>query len=581
MVRLPRFTLIKSYIDRALLGSAASKTNDFSNASTNSPEASVLKAITLFCENENISNDDGVLHLPIIVETAECSPVAATAATHQIRKYLGKEYAAKLYVHYNAVMLVRILSDNPGQAFTKNFDVAFVKAVKHLLRGSKNQNTQQLLRETLDAMEYSKSSDPGVQGLLQMWRKEKGQAASFSQSQTRSGGHSSSIARDGRGMADPHGVNSTPGAAYGMASGTLPAPNELSSRIEEARNTAKILLQSIQSTPTEEVLSNDFIKEFGERCQAAQRSMQQYMNCQNPEPDHDTMQTLIETNEQLSLAGSRYQRALLSARRAMGMSPSPSNPQQPVQPANAFGTSPPPQQQSAFGSPALQPPTHTTAFGNHQPYHNHDHQALPGHLTDHNQTYDQAPQLPPVLQQPGLSYQEPQQPISDPFADPVDRSRGPTPSVAGNTSYDTAHQRQQSQAFSINGEPSYIGSQVRAEPIDSDSNYLATPATVSHPSPQLSPRSERNSHHGVSPHNSPQLVSQQLQLTQSPPRPGPGPWHNSDITQSYIGRQASAMNGLTMHGAQADPEVPEIDGHSEVGRKDRNPPVTTAFGIDR
>nr|POE86474.1 hypothetical protein CFP56_46658 [Quercus suber] len=479
-------------------------------------------------------------------------------------------------------MLIRILSDNPGPSFTKNFDVAFVKTVKQLLRSSNNPNTQQILRETLDSMEFSKADDPGVQGLLQLWRKEKGHAAALGPApRSGPGGPPLGHVRDGRGMVDPYGVRSTPGTAYGTVSRTLPAPQELASRIEEARNTAKILLQSIQSTSTEEVLSNDFIREFGERCQTAQRSMQQYMNCENPEPDHDTMQTLIETNEQLSLAGSRYQRALLAARRAMGMNPSPSNPPQPVQAPNAFASSPPVQQQSAFSSPGLQPPTHTNAFGSVQSPQNYGDQASSGFTSNHTQISDHAPQLPPVQQQPGLSYQESQQPISDPFADPVQRSQNPTPQPVESALYDTANRHQQPQAFSINAEPLYINSHGQAGINDHNGKHFETPTTALQPSPQSSPRSGRDSQYGVSPQTSPQLASQQLQPSHSPPRPGPGPWHNSEITQSYIGRQASALNGLTMHGAQSEPDVPEIDGHSQVGRKDRNPPVTGAFDINR
>lgn len=42
------------------------------------------------------------------------------------------------------------------------------------------------------------------------------------------------------------------------------------------------------------------------------------MNAENPTPDNDTMLTLIETNEQLSVAISTHQRSILQARKAMG-----------------------------------------------------------------------------------------------------------------------------------------------------------------------------------------------------------------------------------------------------------------------
>jgi hypothetical protein len=43
------------------------------------------------------------------------------------------------------------------------------------------------------------------------------------------------------------------------------------------------------------------------------------MVAENPSPDNDTMETLIETNEQLGKAMSQHQRAVLAARKAAGL----------------------------------------------------------------------------------------------------------------------------------------------------------------------------------------------------------------------------------------------------------------------
>jgi hypothetical protein len=59
------------------------------------------------------------------------------------------------------------------------------------------------------------------------------------------------------------------------------------------------------------------MKEFAERCHAAARSVQGYMAAENPPPDEDTLLTLIETNDHLSVALSKYQRAVLNARKAV------------------------------------------------------------------------------------------------------------------------------------------------------------------------------------------------------------------------------------------------------------------------
>jgi len=302
-----------------------------------------------------------VLHLPVIVEAAESSPAAASAAAHQIRSLLSKEYASKPHVQYNAIMLIRILADNPGPSFTRNFDPVFVKTVKECLRNCKDGGTQQILRETLDNIEVNKGPhDEGVAGLVAMWRKEKGSQGSLGHSRSthrRAPTNGQMPAMSGAAGVQQQGMfmeQNHSQAQRAISRHQLPPPYELSSRIEEARNTAKILLQLIQSTPPEETISNELLREFSERCQAAQKSMQIYINCDSPAPDDDTMLTLIETNEQLSLASSRYQRAILTARRALGANPSP-NPEAMNDGYGAFSSPPAPGQAESLFTAATAP----------------------------------------------------------------------------------------------------------------------------------------------------------------------------------------------------------------------------------
>ena len=114
---------------------------------------------------------------------------------------------------------------------------------------------------------------------------------------------------------------------------SLPPPHELASRIEEARTSAKLLNQMVQSTPGAEVIGNDLLKEFSDRCKSASRSIQNYIAAENPSPDADTALTLIETNDQLSMALSKHNRAVLNARKAAGQSSSPA----PEQSSNSDG----------------------------------------------------------------------------------------------------------------------------------------------------------------------------------------------------------------------------------------------------
>ena len=113
----------------------------------------------------------------MIVEAAESSPSAAREAANVIRKFLSKSNHQRAYVQYNAIMLVRILTDNPGKSFTRNIDSKFVITVKELLRDGRDMSVQQLLRETLDSFETQKADDETLAPLRTMWMKEKGRSA--------------------------------------------------------------------------------------------------------------------------------------------------------------------------------------------------------------------------------------------------------------------------------------------------------------------------------------------------------------------------------------------------------------------
>lgn len=110
--------------------------------------------------------------------------------------------------------------------------------------------------------------------------------------------------------------------------------------MEEARTSSKLLEQVVACTPPSEVLSNDLIKEFADRCLSASRSIQGYMVADDPPPDNDTMESLIDTNEQLQQALNQHQRAVLNARKQLGLGersndPSPAPPDGAQQPARA------------------------------------------------------------------------------------------------------------------------------------------------------------------------------------------------------------------------------------------------------
>ncbi|THC96622.1 hypothetical protein EYZ11_003914 [Aspergillus tanneri] len=286
-----------------------------------SPEGIILREVNAFCEAGagpgNSMETNGMpcgkqqsteyVHLPGIVESAESSPNAAREAAHRIRKILSDTSAvAPANMQYNAIMLIRILIDNPGYTFTRNLDAKFAATVKDLLRQGKDPNVQYFLRDTLDTLETQRQWDEDLAVLLQMWRKEK-----------------TKLTRTNSGVWIQSSVDDTIGASQ---ISSLPPPDELVARVSEAKTSAKLLIQFVQSTPPTEILENELIKEFSDRCRVASRAMENYIHSTNPAPDEDTLMTLIETNDELSAALSKHQHALLNARKALGQAGSQSPP---------------------------------------------------------------------------------------------------------------------------------------------------------------------------------------------------------------------------------------------------------------
>ncbi|KAJ5917289.1 hypothetical protein N7466_010843 [Penicillium verhagenii] len=302
---------------------AASSDNEAPAHDDDSPEANLARELKTFCEsNTNPEEAQGneFVHLPRIVELAESSPAAAKEAAYRIRKYLKTPTRISNHVQYNAIMVARILGDNPGHTFTRNFDTKFVTTIKELLRYGRDWHVQHYLRQYLITLETTKQDDEDLQELLQMWAKEKTKGdRSFTD----------------RFPQARHGYNAQmapvppprPGA-YGQVpppSAYVTSPGELAARVEEARNSAKLLTQFVQMTPAAEMDENELIKEFTDRCRTSSRLIQSYIHENNPPPDEDTLLTLIECNDVVSVALSNQQRAMLKARQARGSTSPPVN----------------------------------------------------------------------------------------------------------------------------------------------------------------------------------------------------------------------------------------------------------------
>ncbi|KAI1433675.1 hypothetical protein GGR50DRAFT_472696 [Xylaria sp. CBS 124048] len=309
------------------------------NSNDTSPEAVASRSVKLFCESSSPNSaEDEVIYLPAIVENAESSPAAAKQCAEMIRDYLKKDYLSKPDIQYNALMLARILTENPGPTFTKNIDQEFTKTCKDLLKNGRHGKVVQMLMETLEFFETTKFYDEALMPLIEMWKREKEKSSRSSgapaqymrqqlqqqqlqqqqlqQLQQQQWQPPQSQMQTPMMTAPPIDRHSQNYVARQQQTSRLPDPAELSSRLEEARTSANLLQQVVTNTPPAEVLTNDLIKEFAERCQSASRSIQGYMTLENPAPDNDTMESLIDTNEQLQTALNLHQRSMLNARKA-------------------------------------------------------------------------------------------------------------------------------------------------------------------------------------------------------------------------------------------------------------------------
>jgi hypothetical protein len=314
-------------------------------------------------------------------------------------------------------------------------------------------------------LERDKAYDNNLNALFTMWRKEKGLMANAAKQY---------------GPRNPDTPDfSAPRRAHGgsrSSSKKLPPPVELAGRIEEARTSAKLLLQLVQSTPANELLGNDLVKEFAERCTAAQRSIHGYIACDDPAPDDDTMLTLIETNEQLSLAASKHQRAMLQSRRLVGATSSP-----PV-PAQNGSTSPSGVPQQSYPQPYTPP-------------------ALsPGNAAT-TESYQAPPGPPPQQTAPPEQPQSPHE--ENPFADHYSSAHTPPPqNPMSNTNYgaspDSYHPGFQSTPSYLNRQESSAnnltmhGAQVPIAEQDESARPRTPDYAARQHAPDVSPVAERN-----------------------------------------------------------------------------------------
>ncbi|KAI5802897.1 hypothetical protein FPQ18DRAFT_314593 [Pyronema domesticum] len=312
------FTSVKSRVEN--VGSShrhsGSKSNDQHTASYSingitpkdgSSEGTLLSEIQAFCETGgpgNPNSGEEFLHLPAIVDLAESAPTMCTLAATAIRRNLDLKNISRPYVQYNSIMLIRILSQNPGHIFTRNLgEQKWVTTVKELLRQGRDPSVHQILCETLEnfTVEPERIADESLNGLRELWAKEKG-----------NGGYGGQQ-RQQQMPIQPLVMPPSMTMPLHQEPEPLPSPQELAARISEANTSAKLLQQLVQSTPVSQINGHELIQEFKDRCKLAQRSVQGYIQA-DPPTDVETLTTLIETNDHLSMSLQSLREAVQKAR---------------------------------------------------------------------------------------------------------------------------------------------------------------------------------------------------------------------------------------------------------------------------
>jgi len=258
-----------------------------------SPEATLQTHLQSFLSPQTPRGDE-VAYLPTIVESVESSPTAAILAVSILRKNLSP--STPPHSSYNAVMLLRILSDHPGSSFTRHFagDPKFVGSVKELIRKGKDPGVWGILRETLLHFEAREGELEGLEGLMVMWRKEK----SLIETTVKKKAPSAALT-----PVPALAPSSSPSASQQPPPPLprrIPPPDELSARISEAESSAKLLEQVTLSSPPHEVAEDPLVKEFAERCRLAEGSVRKYIEAAEAEGlDVDTLATLLEVHEKI------------------------------------------------------------------------------------------------------------------------------------------------------------------------------------------------------------------------------------------------------------------------------------------
>ncbi|KAK9373448.1 uncharacterized protein V1513DRAFT_158746 [Lipomyces chichibuensis] len=273
----------------------------FKGSSKEEPHVQVVSAIASFCDEKfqfkfgkNIfsssissgskaagAQTDDLAQLPVIVECAQATPLAAKGAIKAVRKRLDPKHASSTASQYNAIMVLRILVDANSQTILNQIseDDKLAPVVKDVLKRSRDPSVRELLATTLEHFAFEKPSTTELAALNKVYSKYvAGGSGSYKNSPSRH---------------EPV------------------SQEKLDDVVEEGKTSASLLRQVVSTTPPVEISGSPLVMEFYERCVQLSTKIQSYLSRDSVPPlDESTIMTLISANDTIGTALEAHKAAL-------------------------------------------------------------------------------------------------------------------------------------------------------------------------------------------------------------------------------------------------------------------------------
>ncbi|KAK9319573.1 hypothetical protein V1517DRAFT_332110 [Lipomyces orientalis] len=272
----------------------------FRGSSKGEPHVQVVSAIASFCDEKvqfkfgknmfsssaspattraAAAQTDDVAQLPVIVECAQATPLAAKEAVKAVRKRLDPKHASSAVSQYNAIMVLRILVDANSETILGQIgaDDKLATVVKDILKRSRDPSVRELLATTLEHFAFEK---PNVAELVELNKVYLKYVAG--------------------------------GSGNGSSSRHEPVSQEkLEDVVEEAKTSASLLRQVVSSTPPVQISGSPLVMEFYERCVQLSSKIQSYLSRDSVPPlDESMILTLISANDTIGTALEAHTAAL-------------------------------------------------------------------------------------------------------------------------------------------------------------------------------------------------------------------------------------------------------------------------------